>query len=378
MGYSLAMRTGIRLGKIWNIEVFVDFSWVVILIVVFVTLSMLYFPQVLENKSRVIYFVLGLTTTVLFFISSLIHELAHSLVSIKNKVKVEHISLFLFGGISNLFEEPPSAEKEFKIAISGPVASLGLALILAALWVLSNKYFPSPVFVAVVSTLFQINLILAMFNLLPGFPLDGGKIMRSIIWATSGDYKKATQLTTYCGQALGVLIIAIGVFQILLGQFWFGVLIIMIGFFIYQAAGQNFMELKIKELLRNVPVLNLMNTQILTLSPNLSIDSALSEYFLKYMSQSFPVIKDDQVVGLISLSNIRKHANSLNEDARVQDCMESFPHNISVAENTESLRALKIMIEKNLSFLPVKREGRIIGMITLEEIANYLAESNMI
>lgn len=372
------MRTGIRLCKLFGIEIFVDFSWVIIFALVFVTLSMIYFPQTLENQSSLVYFLLGLITTFLFFISSLIHELAHSIISIKNKIKVEHISLFLFGGVSDLFNEPKSADKEFKIAIAGPAISLLIALLLAVAWELSNRFFPSAIFAALCSTLFQINLVLAMFNLLPGFPLDGGKIVRSMFWAATKDYRKATKLATRCGQALGLIIITFGIFQILIGQLWFGLVIILIGLFLNQAAGQNYLELEIKELLKNVPVLNLMSTQILTLSPNLSIDSALSEYFLKYMSQSFPVIKDEEVIGLISLSNIRKHSSHLSEDARVHDCMESFPSNISVAENTETLRALKIMIEKNISFLPVKREGHIVGMITLEEIANYLAESKTI
>lgn len=372
------MHSGIRLGKLFKIEIFLDYSWIVIFAVIFVALSNLYFPEVLKNHPKQEYYLLGFILSLLFFFSSLFHELTHTYVAIKNKVKIDHITLFLFGGISELFDEPKSAEREFKIAVAGPAANLALAIVFAIGWVALARYYPSPAIIAILSALFEMNLILCLFNLFPGFPLDGGRIVRALVWAINGDLKKATEFATRGGQAMGLLLVIFGIIEILIGMLWFGVFMILIGLFINQAAGQNYLELEIREILKGVPVLDLMNKKILTLTPTLSIDFALSEYFIKYLSQSFPVIHNEKVIGLVSMNSIRKYANQFGEDARVSDCMENFPSNLEVGEATESLLALKLMIEKNVSFLPVKREGKIVGMITLEEIASYLSENNMI
>jgi Zn-dependent protease/predicted transcriptional regulator len=306
------------------------------------------------------------------------HELAHSLVAKANKIRVKRITLFLFGGMSELFEEPQDAEAEFKIALSGPATSVFLALIFLIAWRLLDRFTSYTPAITVVSALFQINMILAIFNLLPGFPLDGGRVVRSIAWALSRDLRAATRIATSLGQVVAFFIILFGILQIIILGMWTGLWLILIGLFLLQSAGQSYLELQIREALGNMTVESLMNPNVLTLHPNLSINDALAEYFIKYASQSFPVVEDNEVVGLISLHDIRANIEYMRDDARVGEIMRTFPKQVFMKPKNKVLDALKIMIEEDLAFLPIKKDRHIVGMITLESIASFLAEEKII
>ncbi len=369
---------GIYIFKIKDIEIFLDYSWLIVFFLLVFLFSYYYFPAALHNKGNIYYFSLGLITSLLFFLSSFIHELMHSIVAQKINLPVKRITLFLFGGMSEIFEEPKSAEAEFKMAIAGPATSLAIAIFFGILWGILDRFFNYPAAVAVFSTLFEANLILTIFNLLPGFPLDGGRIMRSIIWATSHDYKKATKFATGGGQVLAMFLIFFGILEIVISGFWGGFWLILIGLFLNQAAGQSFLELSIKESLKDVAVNDLMSQKIVTLSPNLSLDLVMTEYFIKYLAQSFPVVEDEQVIGIVSIDEIRKKSQNLTEFSRVKDVMVGYPPDLNVSQNTKSVSALKLMVEQNVSFLPVKKDGKLVGMITLDSIANYLSAQGVI
>ena len=372
------VNRGIKVGKILGIDFYIDYSWILIFIITSFVLGVKYFPAEYKSLGLGMNIVLGIITAILFFASAFIHELAHSLVARMNNVKIKKITLFLFGGMSELFEEPQNAEVEFKIALAGPATSVVLAIVFLVLWRIFDRYTSFTAGIAVVSTLFQVNMILAIFNLLPGFPLDGGRIIRSLIWALNKDIDTATRIATSLGQIVSFFIIVFGIIQIILLGMWSGLWLILIGLFLIQTAGQSYLELQIREALSSQKVENLMNPNVLTLHPSLSINDALAEYFIKYASQSFPVVRDNEVVGLISLQDIRAQIETMPDNARVREIMRSFPDNLSLRPESKAIEALKIMIEKDLSFLPIKKDSRIVGMITLESIANYLAEERII
>lgn len=372
------MRSGIRLGKIFNIEIFLDYSWIIIFIILTFLFAWVYYPAVLPGFSLPHRILLAFATSILFFASSFLHELTHSLVALKNKIKVRRIILFLFGGMSELFEEPPSAEKEFKIAVSGPTTSLALAVIFAFLWTIFDKYLNIPALIVLTATLFQANLILAFFNLLPGFPLDGGRIMRSIYWAATKDFKKATLIASTGGHVVAIFLIFFGILQVVLTGNWAGIWLILIGLFLNQAASQSYLELEIKDALSGLAVRNFAKKDVLCLSPNLLINDALSEYFINYASMSFPVVEGERVVGLISLADIRRNAKKLSFDSRVSDIMRNYPDNLNISPEAKVLDSFKLMIEKNVSFIPVLENNKISGMITLETISEYLVEKKII
>lgn len=377
-GSVFYVNRGIKAGKIFGIDLFIDYSWIVIFVIVSFILATRYFPSQYPDLSLSINIILGIVSAVLFFASAFVHELTHSIVARINKIKVKRITLFLFGGMSELFEEPPNAEVEFKIALAGPATSIVLAIIFLITWRMLDRYTMFLPGIAVASTLFQVNMILAVFNLLPGYPLDGGRIIRSLMWALSKDINSATRIATSLGQLVAFFIIVFGILQIIVLGMWSGIWLILIGLFLIQTAGQSYLELQIRETLSEQKVEDLMNPNILTLHPNLSINDALAEYFIKYASQSFPVVKDNDVVGLISLRDIRAQIETMSDDARVSEVMRSFPKNLFLQPRAKALDALRIMMEKDLSFLPVKTDKRIVGMITLESIANFLAEERVI
>jgi Zn-dependent protease/predicted transcriptional regulator len=371
------MRTGIRLDKIFNIEIFLDYSWIVVFVLVVWIFAVFYLPSRLTGIGVFTRIWLAVLISVLFFASALAHELMHSYVAVKNKIKVNRIILFLFGGMSELFEEPNTPEKEFKIAIAGPATSLALAVIFAFLWSMLAKYSHSEILIVIASVLFQVNIILAMFNLLPGFPLDGGRILRSVYWAATSDFKKSTLIATTGGQLVAIFLIVLGILQVIITGLWSGVWLILIGLFLNQAAGQSYMELEIKEKLENKKVADFINKNIICLNPRLSIEDALAEYFLFYASMSFPVVDDDKVVGIIALKDIRKTIKHVPDNAHVGDIMRLFPAKLSTELNESVLSSLKKMIERDVAFLPVMQENKIVGMITLESISKYLSEGHV-
>lgn len=375
---TIMSSRGFRLGKINTIEIYMDYSWILIFILVIWILAAQYFPVEFPGMSKIGYLSLGIITAILFFLSAFLHELAHSIVAIKNNVKIRRITLFLFGGMSELFEEPSEADKEFKISIAGPTTSILLALLFSIIWNLSDRFIHYSPLTAVASTLFQVNVILAIFNLLPGFPLDGGRILRSIIWVITKDLKRATLIATTSGKIIALAIIFFGILQIIITGMWGGIWLILIGLFLNQTAGQSYMELEIREALKGLTVGNLTTSKIMTLAPNLSIDDALAEYFIRYASMSFPVVENDKVVGLISLNDIRSKVSELSETNRVSDVMRPYPSKLTISPEEKAIKALKIMIDKDISFIPVIAENKMIGMITLESVADYLNEREVI
>lgn len=370
---------GIRLGKFFSIEVFIDYSWIVIFVIITWLLSFRYYPSQYENFSSLTNLFLGFFTSILFFASVLAHELMHSIVAQKNGIKINKIVLFLFGGISEMFEEPKNAYSEFRIAIAGPGASIVLTLIFSLLWIFFDRVVEFPTLSALSSTLFEMNLILTIFNLLPGFPLDGGRMLRSLLWAGTKDIKKATYISTIFGKVVSLIIIFYGILQIIVAGYWGGIWLILIGIFLYHASGQSYLELKIQSILKSLPLFKIMKKNIVFISPYLTINDALSEYFLRYTSQGFPVVDGDEVIGFISLNDIREKVDVLSDNSRVAEAMRLYPKNIYLRPSDKVLKALKLMIVNELTFLPVKNsENKLVGVITLDEIAKYLSEKNVI
>jgi len=368
-------RNGIKVMTIWGIDIIIDYSWIFIFVLITWVLSAQYYPRILENKDLRIYMLLGIVTSLLFFASALTHELFHSIVAQKNGIKVKRIVLFLFGGVSELFSEPKQPEAEFKIAIAGPVTSLILALIFAFLaWLFkTNQYFNIFFF-----TLFQLNIILFIFNILPGFPLDGGRILRSIVWAETKNYEKSTMVASISGKILASALIVLGALQIVSSGFWGGIWLVLMGFFLYQSAGQEYLELKIKKELENIPIKAIYTKNIAIINPALSIKEAEDDYFKNNHTVSYVVSDSNTVYGVISLEDIDRLPRSTREIARILDVMKPIPRGLSIKSSEKVLKALKIMIENEIGIIPVKDDGNLRGILTLDNIASYLQTRNII
>ena len=364
--------------KLFGIDIYIDYSWFLIFALITWLLAAKFYPTFNHNASVLSNVLLALATSILFFLSILIHELAHSVVSKRNGLEVNKITLFIFGGIAELFEEPHDAIMEFKIAISGPIASLLLALIYLSIYYLvkDNTHYYS--ITLLTSTLAEINLLLFIFNLLPGFPLDGGRILRSIVWRINGNLKNSTRIATIGGRVVAVAIILIGVIRVITTDFFGGVWLMLIGLFLYQAAGQSYLELLIRLALEKVKVKEIMNTNIVFVNPLLSVNDLIEEYFLKYNYTTLPVIANDTIVGIVSLDDVRDKSGYLDDSTKVQEVMKRFDSNIFLNKDDQALKALKNMILNKVNFVSIREQGRLVGVLTIDDIARYLSDKKVI
>lgn len=367
-----------KIGKLFGIEICIDYSWFLIFALITWLLATRFYPSFNPHASILTNVILGFTTSFLFFASTLIHELAHSIVAKRNGLPVNRITLFLFGGISELFEEPANAKTEFRVAIAGPLTSIFLALIFWLIYFLIKDRPQYLNFILLTSTLAEVNFLLAFFNLLPGFPLDGGRILRSIVWNINGNLKNSTHIATIGGRTVATVIILYGIIRTITTDFFGGVWLILIGLFLYQAAGQSYMELLIRLALEKVRVKEIMNSNIVSVSPFLTINDLVEQYFLKYNHTTLPVIVDNIVVGTVSLDDVRDSSNELTEDSRVRDVMRQLDMNIFLNKEDRALQALKEMVASRINFVSVRENNRLIGILTIDDIAKYLSDKKVI
>src|SRR3990172_7077739 len=230
------MEASFKLGSVWGIPIGLHTSWFLIFILLTWSLMSGYFPEEYPQLSSVINFIMALITSSLFFGSVLAHELGHSFVALRNQIPVRGITLFIFGGVAQIGQEPRSPGAEFHIAIAGPIVSLGLAALFGGLWLLDQQV---PILAAPSTWLARINFILAAFNMVPGFPLDGGRVFRAIVWKFTGDFRRATQVAATVGQFIAFAFIAFGMFTVLQGNFFNGLWLVFLGWFLEKPAGSR-------------------------------------------------------------------------------------------------------------------------------------------
>ena len=297
---------GFRLGSIFGFEIRVDLSWFLIFFLILWTLTVSVFPLNYPGLSPATYIGMGVVGTLLFFASLLVHELSHSLIATAKGIPVEGITLFAFGGISRTRMDASSPGDEFQIAGIGPLTSIGIAALFGLLWGLGRSAGWSVAVNGVTAYLASINLVLAIFNLLPGFPLDGGRLFRSIVWKITGNLKKATRIASKGGKLLSYLIIALGIVQLFGANSLNGLWSILIGWFLHNAAEYSYQELLLRTSLEGVRARELMTPKPETVPPDLRLQELVVEYFLQRGYQAFPVVQNGHPVGIITLNRIKE------------------------------------------------------------------------
>ncbi len=279
---------GIRLGSVAGIEIGLDYSWFVIFGLVLLTMGAGYLPSELPGTSHIVIWVLALLTTILFFASVLGHELAHSILARINGLPIEGIDLFILGGIAKLQEEPHSPRQEFIIAIVGPLTSFVIGAVFAVLWI-ALRPISSPLAV-VAEYVAQINILLGAFNLLPGFPMDGGRVLRAVIWLRTGSLRQATQVATSVGQFFGYALIILGLVELFVTQSFSGIWLAFIGWFILQAAQASYQQLLMRQSIAGVKVREILSTTPPIIPAHISVHDAIDRYFMEYPASVFPVM----------------------------------------------------------------------------------------
>ncbi|AUS99207.1 site-2 protease family protein [Nostoc sp. CENA543] len=363
---------GFRLGSIFGFEIRIDLSWLLIFFLVLWTLSAGLFPTNYPGLDNITYLGMGIVATLLFFASLLAHEISHSFVARSKGIPVEGITLFIFGGVSRTRVDASTPGDEFQIAIIGPVTSLILAALFGLLWYIGHIAGWSVVVNGVTSYLASINLALAIFNMLPGFPLDGGRVFRSLLWKYTNNLKKATQIAATGGKWLGYLLIALGLLQMFGGAVIGGLWLVLIGWFLYTAAEASYEEILLRTSLQGVRAREIMTPYPETVDANLTLQELVDKYFLSRRYQSFPVMADSQPIGMITLNQVRDIPRDEWTHRTVRETMIPTEQGLSANPEEPMPQILQKMQESGVRRVLVTQDGLLAGIITANDIANWL------
>ena len=364
------MPGSFRIFRIAGIDINIHISWLIILVFLTFSLATGWFPITYPGSSTTTYYLLGFIASILLFVSVLLHELAHSFVARSRGLQVKSIVLFIFGGVSNIEQEPQTPGIEFSMAFVGPLVSLLIGVVCYGLWLLVRG--THSLIVPILSYLALMNIILGIFNLIPGFPLDGGRVLRSIIWKATGNFQTATNITTFVGQAFAYLIILWGILLFFAGNAFNGLIIIFTGWFLLTSAQSARSQSVLDTAFRGVTVNQIMDTNVLTVPANISLQKLVDEYFLPRGLRSAFVMQGDQLAGLITLSDIRHVPRDQWPQTPVGYAMIPLErlHTITPQQNVKDV--LPLMTGQDVNQLAVVQDGRLVGVLTREGILRSL------
>ena len=356
----------IKIGKISGIDIRLHYTWIIVLLMVVWSVGFSYMPLQYPGLDPFRYFLVGVLSAIIILLSVLFHELCHSIIAKRMGIPVPSIVLFLFGGVSQIAEEPREPREEFRMAIVGPISSLLLAGIFAAGWLtLKGKEVTIP---AVFQYGFMINLMLGLFNLIPAFPMDGGRVLRAILWTRSRSLISATRKSTFVAELISYIFMGLGFLNIFMGSIANGMWLIFIGWFIKGGAEASLRHTMIAQALARVKVRDLMSIPICIASPDWSLEEAVNECFYKYTHGGFPVIEKDELRGILTTEDVRKIPRERWKDAKVKEAMTPLRRLITVHPDDPASEALIKMSKYGVGRLPVLEDGRLVGIITRSDL----------
>ncbi len=362
------MDGGIKLGKIFGIEITLDYSWFIIFAIITFALSFSLFPQLIHGLSTGAYIAIGVITSILFFASVLFHELMHSVVAMRNGIKIEGIRLMIFGGVSRITEEPPTPGIEFKMAIAGPLSSIVLGIIFVVVYVVGLRLGFGPFVRVSAFWLGYVNIILGVFNLLPGFPLDGGRVLRSIVWYFTGNLMRSTGIASGIGRGIAYLMIFVGLLGPFFGNITF-VWFILLGWYLLQAARAEYQEVVYHEALEGVKVGEIMTKDPVTVSPNLNIADMVRDYFAQHNWIAYPVIEGGRVKGMVTLKSIENLPRSQWTAIRVGDVMKPLSANIVTSPDADVFGILPKLVTRAEGRMLVLKDDELVGFLTETDVS---------
>jgi len=361
--------SGLRIGTIWNIPIRLNTSWFIIFGLLTWSLSRDYFVAAYPNMSSGVYLSLGVVTSLMFFGSVLAHELGHSWVALKDGIPVRGITLFIFGGVAQIEREASTPASEFRIAIAGPLTSLLMAGVFFVLYSLDKKI---PFLAAPSEYLMRINFLLALFNLVPGFPLDGGRVLRAAVWAWNKDLRKATRIAALIGQVIAYLFIGLGILRMFQGQFSNGIWMIFIGWFLQSAASSAYQQIKLETSLRSSSVRQVMNRELVKLPGLTPLDWVIEEHVLANKDPAIYVIEYGEISGLLTIREITKIPKMHWRFTTINQAMVPMDRLSTLSPETDLYSALERMDEAKVSQIPVVEGVDVIGTLSRENIARFL------
>jgi Zn-dependent protease/CBS domain-containing protein len=369
---------GFRLGSILGFEIRIDYSWFLIFFLLLWTLSFGLFPASYPGRDQATYLLMGLVATLLFFASLLAHELSHSVVARRKGIPVEGITLFIFGGMAHTrmeFEEPGD---EFQIAGAGPLSSLLIALLFwVAAWAGSAAGLGIEV-VGVAAYLAFINVALAVFNMLPGFPLDGGRLFRAAVWKFTGDMKKATRYASNGGKILGYLLMGFGLLQLFAGNLIGGMWMILIGWFVRLAAEASYTQFMLRRSLEGVRAGQAMTPNPQTIPAEVTLQEFVEEHVFRGRHQSYPVVRDATPVGIITLERVKSVPREEWSRRTVSDAMVAAEDGLLVRPDDSLVDVLDKLGESQVRRVLVMHGDELVGIISQSDVTRWLERARLL
>ncbi len=361
-------RQTIPLGRLLGISIGLDYSWFLVFVLMTWALAASYYPAEFTSWPVALYWVMGAVTTIMLFVSVVLHELGHAVIARRYHIPVRSITLFLFGGVAELGAEPPSASAEFWIAVAGPVVSFALAVLFGLLQPLVVGIAP---LLALATYLASINGALALFNLIPGFPLDGGRVFRAIVWGITHNLRRATLIAANLGRVIAYIFIVVGVWQILNGNLG-GLWIAFIGWYLEGAAATQVVQQQIHDLLAGHIVAEAMNRDYTAISAGMTLQQVVDQYVLGRGQRCFVVEQAGTATGLLTVHHIKAVPRSAWPTTTAAQAMLPVEQFKSTSPDTELWAALQEMDQDGVNQLPVLANHQVLGMLSRDSVIGFL------
>jgi Zn-dependent protease/predicted transcriptional regulator len=359
--------SGLYIGKLFGIPLYLHPSWFIIFLLITLSLRTQFTSQH-PHWSPAQHWILGIVTSVLFFASVIFHELSHSVVALHYRIPVKSITLFVFGGLSSIGHDAESAKQEFNIAIAGPLSSFFLA---GGFWMIAHFWHGNEMVAAAAGWLWWINLTLAIFNLVPGFPLDGGRVLRGIAWGINKDFARSTRIASNAGRVFAYLMIFIGIWQALNGNWVGGVWLAFIGWFLLSAAQESYAQVAIRNTLTGLRAEDIMTRDVPTVPRDMSLEEYVHEV-LRTGRRFHIVTGAGNPVGIVTLHAARTVPREEWSNTSIQAAMVPLDRIHSASPEEPAIEVLERMQREDINQMPVVTAGQITGMIARETILRVL------
>ena len=361
------------LFKLFGFSVKVNSSWLILGFLITYSLARGLFPSQYGGYRPSGYWAMGVAGAIGLFFSIVFHELSHSLIARRFNLPISGITLFIFGGVAEMNEEPATPKAEFFMAVAGPISSIILAgLLLGASFIGQSLSWPEPV-TGVAQYLGFLNLILAGFNLIPAFPLDGGRVLRSVLWGLKNDLRWATGIASRIGGVFGLIIITLGAVNFFMGNVLGGVWLFLIGLFLRAASQSSYQQMVMRKALEGEPVRKFMVADPVSVAPSLSLEDLVGDYIYRYHFKMFPVVDEGRLVGCVTLNQVKEVPREERGRQKVRDLAKGCSEENSIGPDEDVMKALTLMKRTNKSRLMVVDAGRLVGIISLKDILGFLS-----
>lgn len=360
--------------KRWNVITFagirigIDLSWLLIAVLLTWTLAVGHFPFSYPGLAPKMYWLMGFLGMIGLFVCIVLHELGHALVAKYFKLPISQITLFLFGGVAEIKKEPQSPKVEFWVAIAGPIVTCILTAILFAVTYFGQKWNWSFMLTGITSYLTVINMLILFFNLIPAFPLDGGRILRAILWKCKNNLEWATKVTTRLGSGFALFLIFFGLFSFIAGNFIGGIWLTILGLFLYRASFASQTQFYIGQTLRDAKISSFMTKQIETVPPQITVQTLLDEHMYKSHHHLYPVVEQDKFLGYVSLQEIKTISQDRWGLTSVESIMVPLSKSPTIPLDIHAMKALSIIQELDVSTLFVIQGSHLEGLVTSQDL----------